>query len=97
MKGAIYEIVFDGICPDGYSPLSDETECKALTGQTITNFGPLTFYTSGCHGHWTPAQTCFAFTNNYVFFVDKDCGQIPHYQTHRLVCKKHGNNFLTFK
>lgn len=97
MIGATYELVLDGICPNGYSPLSNETECKALAGQTISNIGLRGFGLSGCSNAWTPAQTCFAYTNNYLYFTDKDCGQNPVYQTRRLVCKKQGNNILTFE
>ena len=102
MIGATYEIVLDGICPNGYCPLTNETECKALAGQTISNIGLVGFSFSGCYPQWTPAQTCFTHnywvdTNDYLYFADKDCGQIPDYETHRLVCKKQGNNFLTFE
>ena len=74
--------------------MSNEAECKALAGQTISNFGPLSFGQTGCSEAWTPAQTCFAFLDNLVYFVDEDCGQNPDYPTHRLVCKHDGNNFL---
>ena len=92
-----YQIVFDGLCPNGYSPLSDETECKAIPLQTISNIGLVVFDSSGCRAGWTPPQTCFVSSDNRVYFVDKDCCQIPNYETHRLVCKKQGNNFLTSK
>ena len=92
----IYEIVLDGYCPYGYLPLPNEAECKALAGQTISNFGPLSFDHTGCSGAWTLVQTCFADLNNLVYFVDEDCGQNPDFSTHRLVCKHDGNNFLYF-
>ena len=102
MIGALYEIVLDGICPNGYSPLSNEIECKALTGQTISNLGPipLIFTQTGCAESWTPALTCFAYGYSglwFIYFVDKDCGQNPDYSTNQLICKKNGNNFLTFQ
>ena len=91
----MYEIVLNGNCPNGYLPLSNEAECQALAGQTISNIGPLKFFVqqTGCGGKWTPSQTCFAYTDNRVYFVNEDCGQNPDYPTHRLVCKKHGNIF----
>ena len=92
-----YQIVLDGNCPNGYSPVSNETECKAIANQTISNIGLDGFDFSGCRTSWTPPQTCFASSSNRVYFVDKDCCQNPNYKTHRLVCKKQGNNFLTSK
>ena len=95
MIGAIYQIVLDGICLNGYSPLSNETECKAIARQTISNIGLDGFDFSGCRASWTPPQTCFASSGNRVYFVDKDCGQNPNYKTHRLICTKQGNVILT--
>ena len=94
--GGTYEIVLDGICPNGYTPLSNETECKALAGQTISNIDLGNFHYSGCNGDWTPTQTCFAYTSGLVYFVNRDCGQNPSYQTYRLICKKQGKNVLAF-
>ena len=58
------------------------------------------FTQTGCAESWTPAQTCFAFDLQnglwFVNFVDKDCGQNPDYSTNKLICKKNGNNVLTF-
>ena len=88
--------MLNGICSSGYSPLSNETECKTLAGHTISDIGPLRFYQTNCEDSWTPEQSCFADISNNLFFVDEDCGQNPQFQTNRLVCKKHGNNFHTF-
>ena len=88
-----YEIVLDGICPNGYAPVSSENECKALAGQTVSN-RVLQGFRADCNsGGWTPQHTCFVYTNNKVFYVNADCGQSPRYDNHRLVCKKEGNNF----
>lgn len=93
-----YKIVLNGICPTGYSPLSSETECKALAGKTISNAVIGSFGFSGCLAQWTPPQTCFVYQYGthiwYPYFVNKECGQTSNYATHHLVCKK-GNPFIT--
>ena len=89
----MYKIVLDGtgVCPKGYSPLSSEAECKALAGQIVSDISLISFETSGCKKWWTPPQTCFAYTDNKLKFVNNDCGQNPGYDRHRIVCKKEGN------
>lgn len=84
-----YELELDGTgnCPSGYSPLSSETECKALAGQTVSNTVIDSFGKSGCNKYWTPPLTCMVFGIK-VNFVNSDCGQVPRYDNHRLVCKK---------
>ena len=89
-----YEIVLDGVCSSGYSPISSATECEAIAGQTVSNVDLGAFINSGCDRAWTPAGTCFVYTDNDLRFANRDCGQTPKYQTHRLVCKKYGSNFL---
>jgi len=88
MLAGDYELVHDGICPNGYAPVSSENECKTLAGKTISNRVLKTF-TVGCNSKWTPPHTCFVWTNNnQVYYVNKECGQNPRYDNHRLVCKK---------
>ena len=94
--GARYEIVLDGKCSCGYSPLSSETECEAIAGHTVSNIELGIFGHSGCHEAWTPSNTCFVWTDNILRFANSDCGQTPVYQTHRLDCKKQSNNFSYF-
>jgi len=86
-----YELVLDGTgnCPNGYSPLSSETECKALAGQTVSNTAINSIGGSGCKKYWTPKQTCMVHGNK-VYFVSSDCKQKPGYKKHRLVCKQQG-------
>ena len=91
-------MVTDGICPSGYSSTFTETECKELTGKTISNNEIGAFYYSGCSGAWTPAQTCFVGgqkPNPRPYYVNRNCGQSPQYDTHRLICKKLGKTYLT--
>ena len=89
----IYVIVLDGtgVCPNGYSPISNETECKALAGQIVSDSNLSSFETSRCHDTMPPPQTCFAYTDNKLYFVNNDCGQNPAYDRHRIVCKREGN------
>ena len=94
MIEARYEIVLDGNCSSGFSPVSSATECEAIAGHTVSNIDLGTFVESGCYEAWTPVNTCFAWTDNRLRFANSDCGQTPVYQTHRLVCKKRSNFFL---
>ena len=94
MIGARYEIVLDGKCSSGFSPISSATECQAIAGHTVSNIELGIFGASGCNEAWTPENTCFAWTDNILRFANRDCGQNPAYQTHRLVCKKQSNYFL---
>ena len=89
-----YVIVLDGtgVCPKGYSPISSETECKALAGQSVSDTNLSSFETSGCRDEWTPPQTCFAYKDNKLYFVNNECGQNPAYDRHRIVCKREGNH-----
>merc|ERR1719334_2213968 len=48
VKQGSYKLVRNGICPSGYFPLSSETECKALAGQTVSNTKLDRFGGSGC-------------------------------------------------
>merc|ERR1719167_111581 len=48
VKQGSYKLVRNGICPNGYFPLSSETECKALAGQTVSNTKLDRFGGSGC-------------------------------------------------
>ena len=89
-----YKLVLNGICPTGYSPLSSETECKALAGKTVSNTVIRSFGGSGCRAAWTPPQTCFVYQyGSQPYFVNKECGQTKDYAHHHLVCKKEGNHF----
>ena len=92
-------LVDNGICPSGYTPLSSETECKGLAGQTVSrlmfpnkvsNTIVGSFGISACRQWWTPPQTCHVY-GSHLYFVDKDCGQTTDttdYTIHHLVCKK---------
>ena len=89
-----------GVCPIGYSKITSEAECRAVKGQTVSGIRINSFATSNCMKSWTPPQTCFAYTDQNVYHVNKDCGQNlsydetnPVYETHRIVCKKEGNHF----
>jgi len=97
VSSGLYEIVSNGNCRNGYSPLSSETECKALAGQVVSNIKVDKFGKSYCSYWWTPPQTCFVYKgienggNSNVwwsYFVNKECGQKKAYSTHQLVCKK---------
>ena len=92
-----------GVCPIGYSQISSEAECRAVKGQTVSGIRINSFVTSGCLQSWTPPQTCFAYTDQNVYHVNKDCGQNlsydktnPVYESHRIVCKQEGNHFKDF-
>ena len=91
-------MVTDGLCPSGYSSNVTETECREeLPGMTISNQTMGDFRFSGCYGEWPPSQTCFSYgSDSTLHFVNTHCGQIANYGTHRVICKKLGNTFLTF-
>ena len=94
-------IVNDGICPSGYSSTFTETECRELTGQTISNNEIGEFYYAGCSRFHPPAYTCFVGQqkpNPRTYYVTTTCGQTPNFDAvaHRVICKKLGNTFLTF-
>jgi len=98
-------VVKDGKCPNGYSPLADESECKSLasktisqsaTDGTISNLQTGSFKSSYCKGSWTPKNTCFVYRTSHVYYTNKDCGQNPAYESHWLVCKSNERNDYLF-
>jgi len=91
--GASFMIVNDGICPSGYSSTFTETECRELTGQTISNNEIGEFYYAGCSRFHPPAYTCFVGQqkpNPRTYYVTTTCGQTPNFDAvaHRVICKK---------
>ena len=64
-----------------------------LFQQGFSDISLISFETSGCKKSWTPPQTCFAYTDNKLNFVNNDCEQNPAYDRHRIVCRKEGNRF----
>lgn len=87
---AKYVLVDDGNCPTGFAPVSDVYECMRLPGSTISGRQTTTFHGVYCYPWWTPADTCFVYTeNNRVSFTMPGCSVTkPAYSNHQLVCKR---------